>query len=64
VVGVDGAILSPGGTPSLAFSWRLGTTMNNQAEAYDFLLGLILARQHELVFNGKYHQLQPTITDF
>jgi ribonuclease HI len=45
---VGGVIFSPGGTIRLTFSWSLGTTTNNQVEAYALLQGLLLAQQQGL----------------
>lgn len=39
-----GVIFSPGEQTRLTFSWRLGTTTNNQVEAYALYQGLILAQ--------------------
>jgi ribonuclease HI len=57
VAGAGGVIFSPGGHIRTTFSWSLGITSNNQAEAYALYKGLNIAKSQgieELIIIGDF----------
>jgi ribonuclease HI len=42
---VGGVLFGPGGHIESTFAWNLGTTINNQAEAYALICGLFIAKK-------------------